>query len=258
MAISAIGKIPSWINRPVAANVSIPQGVLLVLTGGYASVGSDAAGNSFGGISISSQNNLGGAAGALNVPISDFYTRGFASQGNNRFAVTLATTPSVAMVGMDVTLSGSAGTSVALAPSAPAAPTLGTTAGGTLAAATSQVVIAYAGASTGWGPPSASATIAVAADNVTTVTAPSVIGPFGAYYIWAARGNAPLTLQNGGAAVASGTNFTEPTTGWTTTGAILTGGMTSNFVRVGKISEISSDGKSVIIELAPSGSTFQN
>jgi hypothetical protein len=98
----------------------------------------------------------------------------------------------------------------------PTAPVLGQTSGGTQQATTYYVKIAYVfGGPAGVG--SAESSLAVAANNLLTVTSPSSAAGATGYNVYAATASGLETLQNT-TPIAVGTNWTEPVTGLTTTG----------------------------------------
>lgn len=94
---------------------------------------------------------------------------------------------------------------------APAAPALGSAAGGTLAATTYYVKVTYVTAA-GETLPSAESSLAVAVNNVLTVTSPSAQAGATGYNVYVGTASGNETLQNS-TPIAIGTNWTEPTTG---------------------------------------------
>lgn len=94
----------------------------------------------------------------------------------------------------------------------PAAPTLGSTAGGSLGATTYYVKITYVGP-TGETLGSTEANLAVAANNVLTVTSPSALTGATGWNVYVSTTTNTETKQNGGTPIAIGTNWTEPTSG---------------------------------------------
>lgn len=95
---------------------------------------------------------------------------------------------------------------------APASPTLASTAGGTLAATTYYVRIAYVSAAGTIGLLSAEETQAVAADNLLTIDSPPALLGATDYNVYVSDATGTETLQNT-APIPIGTNWTEPTTG---------------------------------------------
>jgi RHS repeat-associated protein len=99
---------------------------------------------------------------------------------------------------------------------APAGPALGQVAGGTLPATTYYVKFAYV-----YGGPaavgSAESVLAVAANNLLTVTAPSSVAGATGYNVYAGTASGKETLQNT-TPLAFSSNWTEATTGLTNTG----------------------------------------
>jgi hypothetical protein len=93
----------------------------------------------------------------------------------------------------------------------PAAPTLGSTAGGTLAAATYDVEITYTTPS-GETLPSVSATLAVAANNLLTIESPPMIAGVTGWNAYVGTAPGSLALQNA-EPFAIGVNYTEATGG---------------------------------------------
>jgi RHS repeat-associated protein len=98
---------------------------------------------------------------------------------------------------------------------APAAPTLSQTRGGTLAATTYYVKVAYVfnGPS---GPGSAESSLAVSANNLLQVSSPSSVPGATGYNVYVASASGQELLQNGATPIAIGTNWTEPTSGLVT------------------------------------------
>jgi hypothetical protein len=95
----------------------------------------------------------------------------------------------------------------------PAAPTLSSTAGGSLAAATYYATITYTDA-TGESAHSAEASLAVAADNLLVVTSPASAPPdVTGYNVYVATTSGGEVLQNTGGPIAIGSNWTLPTSG---------------------------------------------
>lgn len=112
---------------------------------------------------------------------------------------------------------------------APSAPTLGQAAGGTIAATTYYVKIAY---QNGYGGTTASAesSLAVSANNVLTITSPPASGNANGWNVYVGTSSGSETLQASG--IAIGTNWTEPTTGLVSGSALPTenysiGGLTA-------------------------------
>jgi len=105
----------------------------------------------------------------------------------------------------------------------PAAPALSSVAGGTLAAATYNVVITYVG-SVGETTPSPQASLAVAVNNLLRVASPAATTGATGYNVYAGTG-ASLTQQASG--IAIGTSWTEPTTGLVAGSAPPTGNSTA-------------------------------
>lgn len=100
---------------------------------------------------------------------------------------------------------------------APAAPTLGSAAGGTLAATTYYVKVTYVTAA-GETLPSAESSLAVAVNNVLTVTSPSAQAGATGYNVYVSTSAGTETKQNS-TPIAIGTNWTEPTSGLVSNGA---------------------------------------
>lgn len=96
-------------------------------------------------------------------------------------------------------------------PPAPAAPVLGSSVAGALAAATYYVKVTYTNAA-GETVPSAEANLAVAANSVLTVASPAAEGTATGYQVYVGLSAGTETLQTS-APVAIGANWTEPTTG---------------------------------------------
>ncbi len=94
--------------------------------------------------------------------------------------------------------------------SPPAAPTLASTAGGTLAATTYFVKVTYVDGAGGETLVSAESSSAVAASSVLSVTSPAALPNAVSYRVYASTTTGTETLQ---ATVAIGTNWTEPTSG---------------------------------------------
>jgi hypothetical protein len=95
---------------------------------------------------------------------------------------------------------------------APLAPTLGSTAAGTLAASTIYVALTYI-TSTGETLPSDESNLAVAVNHELVVTSPIAQTDATAYHVYAGLTSGELTLQTGAAAITIGTDWTEPSTG---------------------------------------------
>ena len=94
----------------------------------------------------------------------------------------------------------------------PAAPTLGSTAGGTIAATTYYVKTTYVGP-TGETLPSAESSLAVALNNLLTVTSPATQTGATGYNVYVSTATGTETKQNGATPIAIGTGWTEPTSG---------------------------------------------
>lgn len=99
----------------------------------------------------------------------------------------------------------------------PAAPTLSTTAGGSLGTRTEYVKITYTGAA-GESAPSSESSIAVAASFLGKVTSPAASTGATGYNVYASDSTGNEVLQNT-TPIAIGTDHTEPTTGLTAYGA---------------------------------------
>ncbi len=99
--------------------------------------------------------------------------------------------------------------------SPPAAPTVGSSAGGTLAAATYLTMVTYV-TELGETTPSPASSLAVAVDYVLTVTSPPSVttanGLLG-YNVYSTTGAAGTETKQNSAPIPIGTNWTEPTTG---------------------------------------------
>ncbi len=93
----------------------------------------------------------------------------------------------------------------------PAAPAVGQSAGGTLAATTYYTLVTYVNSS-GETLPSSESSKAVAADNMLTVTSPSAEGDAAGYNVYVSTSSGAETKQNS-SAIAIGTNWTEPASG---------------------------------------------
>jgi RHS repeat-associated protein len=98
----------------------------------------------------------------------------------------------------------------------PAAPTLGQTSGGSLAATTYYVKVAYV-FNGPVQPASAESSLAVAANKLLTVTSPATVSGATGYNVYVGTSSGKETLQNT-SPIAIGTNWTEATSGLTTTG----------------------------------------
>lgn len=96
--------------------------------------------------------------------------------------------------------------------SVPAAPTLGSVAGGALAATTYFVKITYV---TPYGETlaSAEASQAVALNNLLTVTSPAAVTGASGWNVYVSTTTGTETKQNGSTPIAIGTNYTEATSG---------------------------------------------
>lgn len=94
---------------------------------------------------------------------------------------------------------------------APAAPTLTSTAGGSLAATTYYVVVTYTGPA-GQTVASTESSLAVAASNLLKVTSPAAATGATKYYVYVGQATGEGTLQNPNGTTI-GTDWTEPTTG---------------------------------------------
>jgi RHS repeat-associated protein len=94
---------------------------------------------------------------------------------------------------------------------APAAPTLSQTSGGTLPATTYYVKVAYVFNGPA-GPGSAESSLAVSANKLLQVSSPTSVAGATGYNVYAATASGNEVLQNT-SPVALGTNWTEPTTG---------------------------------------------
>jgi len=95
--------------------------------------------------------------------------------------------------------------------SAPSAPTLGSAAGGALGATTYYVKISYV-TQGGETLASAESSLAVAANNVLTVTSPSASGQATGYNVYVSTATGTETKQNA-STISIGTGWTEPTSG---------------------------------------------
>ena len=98
---------------------------------------------------------------------------------------------------------------------APAAPSLSSTSGGTLAAATYYVKIAYVNAAGAVGQTSAEASLSVLADNLLNVASPAALSGATGYNVYVSTTTGTETLQNV-SPIAIGTAWTEPTSGLVT------------------------------------------
>ena len=134
---------------------------------------------------------------ATTCNVANFATAG--DQGGGTFVVDAADTTSGAL------FTGS------LAPvNAPAAPTLGSTSGGTLAATTYYVKLTYNTAA-GQTLPSSESSLAVAADYLLVVASPASATGVTSYNVYVSTSTGAETLQASG--IAIGTSWTEPTSG---------------------------------------------
>jgi hypothetical protein len=109
----------------------------------------------------------------------------------------------------------------------PAAPTLGSTVSGALAATTYFVKTTYVSA-IGETLGSAESTLAVALNSVLTVASPATYPDAAGYNVYVSVTTGIETKQNGGTPIAIGTAWTEPTTGLVA-GAALPTSNTSGF-----------------------------
>src|SRR6185437_2968711 len=101
----------------------------------------------------------------------------------------------------------------------PSAPTLGQSAGGTEAAETVYVKITYTNPS-GETVPSAESNFAKSLNNLLTVTSPAASGNAAGYNVYASTTTGTETKQNA-TPINLGTNWMEPTSGLTNTGATV-------------------------------------
>lgn len=101
-----------------------------------------------------------------------------------------------------------------LPPAAPAAPTLTSTAGGTITGATYYAKVTYVGAF-GQTEPSGETSGAVSTNNLLVVDSPSAATDATGYNVYVATATGAETLQNS-SPIAIGTNWTQPTTGLVT------------------------------------------
>lgn len=112
--------------------------------------------------------------------------------------------------------------------SAPAAPTVGQQAGGTLGAATYLTMVVYNN-SQGGTLPSTATSFAASANNVIVVTSPAASGNATTYDVYSTTGAAGTETKQTTTPINIGTNWTEPTTGLIS-GAALPATNTSNSV----------------------------
>lgn len=98
-----------------------------------------------------------------------------------------------------------------LPPASPAAPTLGTTSGGTITGATYYAKVTYVG---GFGEtePSGETSQAISTNNLLTLTSPAASGDATGYNVYVSTASGTEALQNA-APIAIGTGWTQPTTG---------------------------------------------
>jgi hypothetical protein len=116
---------------------------------------------------------------------------------------------------------------------APAAPTLTSSAGGTLAATTYYVKTTYVTAA-GETLPSAESSLAVAANNVLGVTSPAAQSGATGYNVYVSTSTGTETKQNS-APIAIGTNWTEPTSGLIAGAALTSSGTAGSLLTVSAV-----------------------
>lgn len=154
--------------------------------------------------------------------------------------------------GQIVNVTGSGPTTISLPPiiSAPSAPTLGSTAGGSLLATTYYAEITYVNAN-GETVQSAESYLAVSANNLLTVTSPSAATGVTGYDVYVGSTSGTETKQNVNA-IPIGTDWTLPTTGLVSSviapPAINTSSPSSTFSNT-----IANTGSGTVTIAAPSG-----
>lgn len=189
-------------------------------------------------------------AGAVTARVWSGWTEASAFPADSRgwnltFASALTLAANAASLLGPVVPSGTAGTTVALGVSRPAAPTITQTAGGTLAARNEYYRITYVSAN---GETTGSAeveTVFTAADLIAVVASPAAFSGAVSYNVYGGATSGSETLQTS-TPIAIGTNWTEPTTGLTTTGAKVPAVNTANAVVVGTLLAINADGTGLV------------
>lgn len=126
----------------------------------------------------------------------------------------------------DTLYGGTTSTSIVQTLGAPAAPVPTQASGGSLSARTEYYILTYVnayGETTG----STEVNISALANNVVTVPSPPASGNATGYNVYGATSSGAEKLQNG-TPIAIGTNWTEPTSGLTNTGAVVPAANTTN------------------------------